>query len=183
MNSGTITKKPAMKLRRSQDMRLHPAGHGCDDDRHAEGDPVPRKRTETRTTNVIEKRPDDRRRRQKRHHEPDGHFDARAPTRARDAPRRARARTPPPSSASRERTRTPPRRRDRRASTSRRRSCRPTARCRESAPASATRRRPSARPTGRLSTSNTSGCGRVRSTTSITMPPMMNAAAITRRLP
>ena len=41
----------------------------------------------------------------------------------------------------------------------------------------------SARPTGRLSTSSTSGAGRNRSTISMTMPPTMNASAITTKLP
>ena len=98
------------------------------------------------------------------------------------APRADRARTPPPSSASRERTRTRPRPARSTPHRHRRRRSSPPDRDTPGISASAwndaDRRR--ARPIGSLvDASSTSARGRSRSTISMTMPPTMNATAMT----
>src|SRR6266581_636313 len=104
MNSGTVTKKPVMKLRRSQDIT---AGHKqgsrhkaqgtrpetCDlsvetcsslpvraeppargEDDDPENDPVPGEGSESGSTDEIDERLDDDERGEERHHEPDRDF-------------------------------------------------------------------------------------------------------------
>src|SRR5436190_23882666 len=100
MNSGTVTKKPATKLRRShcicrtaimkiathsngdpERVALQPAARRATlsgspvhrrEDRDAEHDPVPRKRREAVAADVVQERPHDERRRDEREHEANG---------------------------------------------------------------------------------------------------------------
>src|SRR6187397_1224560 len=65
MNSGTVTKKPATKLRRSHCMDGAPASGppvDSDGERHAEGDPVPGERPEAAAADVVQERSDHDRR-------------------------------------------------------------------------------------------------------------------------
>ena len=117
MNSGTVTKNPAMKLRRSHCMTsLDPAGHG---QRRASSTAPAAMRyqangheADRRTTarNGLHDRPPRRRRRSTN---PMAISSTRRGAEAAAARRAGRARTPPSSSASREKTRTPPPPRDR----------------------------------------------------------------------
>src|SRR3954464_5638508 len=67
MNSGTVTKKPATKLRRSQCI-------GRDEQHDAEHDAVPGKRREAVAADVFEEWPHYQRGGDERHHEADGDF-------------------------------------------------------------------------------------------------------------
>src|SRR5436190_2077775 len=68
MNSGTVTKNPATKLRRSHWItRLRPAGRYRGEQRDPEEDALPRKRREPGSLDEMQERPDDERRRDGRH--------------------------------------------------------------------------------------------------------------------
>src|SRR5262245_18568118 len=91
MNSGTVTKKPVMKLRRSQcingasartvtivetrSRRLHPAGGDGGQNRRAEHDAIPGERREAGAAHEREERPDHEQRRDERHHQADADLD------------------------------------------------------------------------------------------------------------
>ena len=111
MNSGTVTKKPAMKLRRSHCIvsAITAQRHGREQDQ-PDDDSIPGEGGESRASHHREERLDDRRGRDKRHDEADG--DLGRPVGGQVAPHleqlvgeRRRS-----SSASRGRTRTPRRR-------------------------------------------------------------------------
>src|SRR5437868_4193083 len=87
MNSGTVTKKPATKLRRSQPIcrtaTLKGSPYTCRaslsgspvhrrEQRGADHDPVPREGAEAVVADVVQKRTNDERRRDEREDEPDG---------------------------------------------------------------------------------------------------------------
>src|SRR3954471_10933024 len=59
MNSGTVTKKPAMKLRRSQSMRLQPARSDRREDGQPQSDSIPGKRRKPRASDEQQERRDD----------------------------------------------------------------------------------------------------------------------------
>ena len=81
MNSGTVTKKPATKLRRSHCMAgyIQPAATAASS-ADAQRDAIPGERREARSPDVVQERPDDQRRRDERHDEADGDLERRAPT-------------------------------------------------------------------------------------------------------
>src|SRR5262245_3676868 len=73
--SGTVTKKPVIKVRRSQDNTSQPACGNRGEKRDAGSDAIPRERRETRPADELDERPDDNERGQKRHHETHADFD------------------------------------------------------------------------------------------------------------
>ncbi len=108
MTSGTVTNRPAMKLRRSHCI----IGSGTPPAtaakmQHAQHDPIPGERREPGPPHEPQERPHDEPRRHERHHEADGDLDAALRRPADPARSPARRRTPRSSSASPGRTRTP----------------------------------------------------------------------------
>ena len=71
--SGTVTKNPVMKLRRSQYISvLQPAARNRREHDHAEHDAIPGERREAGTPHDVQKRLDHQQRLNERHHEPHG---------------------------------------------------------------------------------------------------------------
>src|SRR5207302_508306 len=68
-NSGTVTKKPAMKLRRSHCIGLDLAARNHREQRQSQDDAVPGEGAESTMANDVEERLHDHRRREKRHDE------------------------------------------------------------------------------------------------------------------
>src|SRR5215207_2572803 len=75
MNSGTTTKNPAMKLRRSQCIALHPSSGECREQDDAERDPIPGEPREAGAAHEPQERSDHERRGDERHHEADRDLD------------------------------------------------------------------------------------------------------------